>query len=101
MTIQDIVQELLKEPDKYAVESEEQILVGTKPKITHKKRRIAKKWLKRYGVVPVYETKKCKKIDVTLDLIVGFCSEKRLPLPEELIGIVKWLKDEHNIEAYA
>ena len=89
MTMQDIVQELLKNPDKYAVESEEQILVGTKPKRTHKKRRIAKKWLKRYGVVPVCETKKCKKIDVTLDLIVEFCSEKGLPLPEKLIGIVK------------
>lgn len=89
MTMQDIVQELLKDPDKYAVESEEQILVGTKPKRTHKKRRIAKKWLKRYGVVPVCETKKCKKIDVTLDLIVEFCSEKGLPLPEELISMVK------------
>lgn len=87
MTIQDIVQELLKDPDKYAVESEEQILVGTKPKRTHKKRRIAKKWLKRYGVVPVYETKKCKKIDVTLDLIVEFCSEKGLPLPDEILTI--------------
>ena len=38
MTMQDIVQELLKEPNKYAVESEEQILVGTKPKRTHKKK---------------------------------------------------------------
>lgn len=87
MTIQDIVQELLKEPDKYAVESEEQILVDTKPKRAHKKRRIAKKWLKRYGVVPVYKTKKCKKIDVTLDLIVEFCSEKGLPLPDEILTI--------------
>ena len=43
MTMQDIVQELLKEPNKYAVESEEQILVGTKPKRTHKKKRVAKK----------------------------------------------------------
>ena len=70
MTMQDIVQDLLKNPDKYAVESEEQILVGTKPKRTHKKRRIAKKCLKRYGVVPVYETKKCKKINITQDLII-------------------------------
>ena len=87
MTIQDIVQELLKEPDKYAVESEEQILVGTKPKRTHKKRRIAKKWLKRYGVIPVYETKRCKKIDVTFDLIVEFCSENGLPLPDGILTI--------------
>ena len=89
MTIQDIVQELLKDSDKYAVESEEQILVDTKTKRTHKKRRIAKKWLKRYGVVPVYDTKKCKKIDVTLDLIVEFCSEKGLPLPDEILTIQK------------
>ena len=87
MTMQDIVQELLKNPDKYAVESEEQILVGTKPKRTHKNKRIAKKWLKRYGVAPVYETKKCKKIDVTLDLIVEFCSERKLPLPDEILTI--------------
>lgn len=87
MTMQDIVQELLKEPDKYAVESEEQIIVGTKPKRTHKKKRVAKKWLKKYGVVPVYETKKCMKIDVTLNLIVEFCSEKGLPLPDELLTI--------------
>ena len=87
MTIQDIVQKLLKEPDRYAVESEEQILVRTKPKRTHKKRRIAKKWLKRYGVVPVYKTKKCKEIDVTIDLIVEFCSEKGLPLPDEILTI--------------
>ena len=52
---------------------------------THKKKRINKKWLKRYGVVPVYETKKCKKIDVTLDLIVEFCSEKGLLLPDEFL----------------
>ena len=85
--MQDIVQELLKEPNKYAVESEEQILVGTKPKRTHKKKRVAKKWLKKYGVVPVYETKKCKKIDVTLDLIIKFCSEKGLPLLDEILTI--------------
>lgn len=87
MTIQDIVQELLKEPDKYAVESDEQILVNVKPRRTHRKKRIAKKWLKRYGMVPVYETKKCKKIDVTLDLIVEFCSENGLPLPDGILTI--------------
>ena len=54
---------------------------------THKKKRINKKWLKRYGVVPVYETKKCKKIDVTLDLIVEFCSEKGLALPDAILTI--------------
>ena len=50
----------------------------------HKKKRINKKWLKRYGVVTKYERKKCKKIDVTYQTIIDFCYENGYPLPDEI-----------------
>jgi len=85
MNLQDIAQEMLKEADKYAVLKETEI-----PKLvpvrTHKKKRIKKKWLKRYGTKVVYEKKMAKVIDVTMDLVVEFCHEKGLPLPDELLG---------------
>jgi hypothetical protein len=71
--------------EEYFVESYEQIITGLKPARTHKKRRIAKKWLKRYGHKYVIETKKCKKIDVTLDLILEFCQKYGYPLPDEML----------------
>lgn len=83
MTMQELVS-LLIEDGRYFTEGEAQV-----PKLiqarTHKKWRINKKWKKKYGDKVIYETKKAKKLDVTVDRIVEFCSEKGLPLPDELL----------------
>ena len=83
MTIQELVP-LMIEDGRYFIEQDVEI-----PKVvqvrTHKKRRINKKWAKRYGYKTVYEVKKSKVMDVTLDNIVEFCSEKGLPLPDEFL----------------
>lgn len=89
MTMQEIVNELMKHADEYAVESIEKIPIGTKQRRTHRKWKTNKKWAKRYGYTTVYEEKKCKKIDVTTDLIVEFCYTHGYPLPDELIGIIR------------
>ncbi len=88
MTMQDIIDLLMQQPDKYAVDSYEWIPVGIKPARTHKKKRINKKWLKRYGVVTKYERKKCKKIDVTYQTIINFCYENGYPLPDEIRDMI-------------
>lgn len=88
MTMQEVVNELMKHANEYAVESVEQIPVGTKQKRVHHQRRINKKWAKRYGYETVYNTKKCKKIDVTTDLIIEFCYKYGYPLPDEMRGII-------------
>jgi hypothetical protein len=94
MTIQEIVGELMKHADEYAVESIEKIPVGTQQKRKHKKWRINKKWAKRYGYETIYAEKKCKKIDVTTDLIVEFCFKYKYPLPDEMMGVVNKIGDE-------
>lgn len=88
MTMQEIIGELMKHADEYAVESVEKIPVGTRQKRMHKKWRINKKWAKRYGYETIYEEKKCTKIDVTTDLIVEFCFKYGYPLPDEMRGII-------------
>ena len=88
MTMQEVVNELMKHVNEYAVESVEMIPVGTKQKKVHRKHRINKKWAKRYGSETIYEEKKCKKIDVTTDLIVEFCFKYGYPLPDEIRGII-------------
>ena len=86
MTLQEIAEMMLKEVDRYAVSKE----IGV-PKMvqarTHKKWRVNKKWLKRYGVKLVYEKKMAKVADITLDNVIEFCQEKRLPLPVEFLTI--------------
>jgi dGTP triphosphohydrolase len=94
MTMQEITQELMKHINEYAVESIEKIPVGTKQRKTHRKHRINKKWAKRYGYETVYEEKKCKKIEVTTELIVEFCFKYGYPLPDELRGIINQIGDE-------
>lgn len=84
MTMQELIGLLMQQSDKYAVDSYEDILVGTKQARTHKKKRINKKWLKRYGLVTKYERKKCKRIDVTYKTIIDFCIENGYPLPDEM-----------------
>lgn len=85
MTLQEIAQEMLKEVDKYAVRKEVKV-----PKIvpmrTHKKHRIQKKWLKRFGTKIIYETKMALVADITIENVLEFCQEKGLPLPIELLG---------------
>ena len=85
MTLQEIAQEMLKEVDRYATLKEVQI-----PKLvqarTHKKRRINKKWAKRYGTKVVYQKKIAKVADITLDNVIEFCAEKQIPIPEEFLN---------------
>lgn len=83
MTIQELVP-LLIEDGRYFTEGETQV-----PKLvqarTHKNWRINKKWKKRFGDKVIYETKKAKVLDVTVERIVEFCADKGLPLPDELL----------------
>ena len=84
MTLQEIAQEMLKEIDRYTVTKEVDV-----PKLvqarTHKKRRINKKWAKRYGTKVVYKKKMAKVADITVNDCIEFCREKGLPLPDELL----------------
>jgi hypothetical protein len=84
MTLQEIAQEMLKDIGKYAVEKEVEVpkLVQVK---THKKKRINRKWKNRYGMKVIYETKKAKVADITINDVIEFCQEKGLPLPDELL----------------
>ena len=84
MTLQEIAQEMLQDINRYAVEKEVEV-----PKLvqarTHKKKRINKKWKKRYGMKVVYEKKMAKVADITINDVLEFCSEKGLPLPDEFL----------------
>ena len=85
MTIQEIAQEMLKEIDRYTTLQEVEI-----PKLvqarTHKKKRIKKKWKKRYGMKTIYEKKMAKVADITIENMLEFCQEKGLPLPIEFLN---------------
>lgn len=87
MTIDELIPELLKHGDKYMVDSYEDVVVGYSPVRHSKRRRIQKKLNKRYGMKVVTKKKKCKKLDVTVDLILQFCQEQNLPIPDELKGV--------------
>ena len=82
MTLQEIAQEILKDINRYVTLKEVEV-----PKLvqarTHKKRRINKKWLKRYGMKVVHQKKMAKVADITIENVMEFCAEKGLPLPEE------------------
>lgn len=88
MTLQEIAQEMLKDISKYAVEKEIEV-----PKLvqvrTHNKKRINKKWKKRYGMKVIYEKKMARVADITINDVLEFCQEKGLPLPEELLGTIQ------------
>ena len=85
MTLQEIAQEMLQDIDKYAVSKEVEVpkLVQTR---THKSWRINKKWAKRYGMKIVYEKKMAKVADITINDVIEFCSEKGIPLPDEMLN---------------
>ena len=82
MTLQEIAQEMLKDVERYATVKEVEI-----PKLvqarTHRKYRINKKWKKRYGMKVVYQKKKAKVADITINDVIEFCIEKGLPIPDE------------------
>ena len=84
MTLQEIAQEILKDINRYVTLKEVEV-----PKLvqarTHKKRRINKKWLKRYGMKVVHQKKMAKVADITIENVMEFCAEKGLPLPEEFL----------------
>lgn len=83
MTMQELIP-LLIEDGRYFAEGETDV-----PKVvqarTHKKWRTNKKWKKRFGDKVIYEKKKAKVLDVTVERIVEFCAEKGLPLPDEML----------------
>jgi hypothetical protein len=85
MTLQEIAQEMLQDIDKYAVTKEVEV-----PKLvqarTHKKWRVNKKWARRYGTKVIYEKKMARVADITINDVIEFCSEKGLPLPEEMLN---------------
>jgi hypothetical protein len=84
MTLQEIAELMLKDVDRYATVREVEV-----PKLvqarTHKKKRINKKWAKRYGMKLIYEKKMAKVADITIDDVLEFCSEQGLPLPDEFL----------------
>lgn len=84
MNIQEIAQEMLKDINKYAKVQEAEI-----PQVVqmrqHKKRRINKKWKKRYGMKVVYKKVKARVADITVGDVIEFCIEKGLPIPEEFL----------------
>ena len=87
MTLQEVVSLMVKD-GRYFVSKDAEI-----PKMiqarTHKKRRINKKWAKRYGYKTVYETRKAKVMDVTIDKVIEFCYENKLALPNELLNTIQ------------
>lgn len=90
MTTSELIQELMKHSDEYAVESYEYIPTGKyEPIRRHKKKRVAKKWLKKYGTKPVLKKRKCKRIDVSLSMLINFCRDYNLPLPSDLTVMVE------------
>lgn len=87
MTMKELVP-LLIEDGKYFTEEEAQVPVMVQAR-KHKNWKTNKKWLKRYGYKVIYQTKRAKVLDVTIERVVEFCAEKGLPLPDEILGNVK------------
>ena len=84
MTLQEIATEMMKEIDRYAVHKEVDVPKMVQAR-THKKWRVNKKWLKRYGTKVIYERKMARVADITLENVLEFCQEKGLPLPDEFL----------------
>jgi hypothetical protein len=80
----EIAQLLLANADKYATVQEKMIPKYVQS-ITHKKKRINKKYKKLYGSRVIYEKKMAKVIEVTYETIIQFCADNNLPLPDELL----------------
>lgn len=84
MTTQELIQEMIKCSDELAVESVEWVPTGKfEPIRKNKKKRVQKKWAKKYGMKPVFKKKKCKRIDFTVELFIEFCQKHNLPIPSD------------------
>ena len=83
MTLNEIVS-MMVEDGSYFVEKDAEVPKAVQVK-THKKKRINKKWAKRYGYKTIYEIKKAKVMDVTIDNVMEFCISKQIPLPNEFL----------------
>lgn len=84
MTTQELITEMMKYADELAVDSIE--LIPTEkfePIKKHKKKRVQKKWNKRYGMRPICKNRKCKRIDFTAELLIEFCQKHNLPIPSD------------------
>ena len=85
MVVNELIQEMMNHAEELAVESVELLPTGEyEPVRKHKKKRIQKKWVKTYGMKPVYKKKKCKKIDVTIPMMIEFCQKYNFPIPSDL-----------------
>lgn len=84
MTMEELIPKLMEHADEYAVESYEDIVVGVEPVKKHKRWRTQKKWIKRWGMQPKIEHKKCRKIDVTPAMCIDFCNKYGYPIPDEI-----------------
>lgn len=87
MTINELIPELIKHGNKYMVDSYEDVVISYTPVRHSKRRRIQKKFNKKYGMKAIIKKKKCKKLDVTPALILQFCQEQNIPIPDELKGV--------------
>lgn len=85
MILQEIATEMLKEIERYAIRKEVDVPKMVQAR-THKKKRINKKWARRYGTKIVYEKKMARVADITVDNVLEFCQEKGIPLPVELLA---------------
>lgn len=84
MTLQEIVS-LMMEDGRYFVIKDVEIPKTVQAR-THKNKRINKKWAKRWGYKVIYETKRAKSMDVTINNVIEFCYEKQIPLPDEFLN---------------
>lgn len=82
MTLQEIAQEMMKDIGRYATVQEVEIPEVVQAR-THKKPRINKKWKKRYGMKVVYKKQRARVADITVNDVIEFCFENRLPIPDE------------------
>lgn len=88
MTLQEIAAKMMEEIDRFSVIEEVEIPKTVQIR-THKKWRINKKWKKRYGTKIVFEKKRARVANITIDNVIEFCHEKGLPLPDEFLNNTK------------
>ena len=86
MTIQELMPQIIDALSKKA--SVQEVKIPKQVQVRkHKKKRINKKWAKKYGYKIEYETKRGKQIDVTIDKIVECCAENGWVLTDEILSM--------------
>lgn len=85
MTLQEIAQEMMKDINRYVKVQEVEVPQFVQVR-THKKRRINKKWKKRYGMKVIYKKQRARVADITVNDVINFCIENNLPIPDEFKG---------------